>query len=66
MDPATHKRYLDYQERHGYFGRNTPLLSMPDFAAADGEHRHLKARDEQRDDEEEARFHELSKLLLRD
>jgi hypothetical protein len=65
VDPATHARYLDYRERHGYFGRRLPLLSMDEFAAADREHRELSAKT-RRDDEEEARLEELQRLLLRD
>ena len=67
MDPATHKRYLDYRARHGYFGRDLPLLSMPDYADAEREHRVLAAKGEgARDDDEEARFAELSRVLLCD
>lgn len=65
MDPATHKRYLDYRERHRYFGRHERLLPMDEFAPADAEHRVLAAKDP-RDDDEEARFEELSKVLLLD
>jgi hypothetical protein len=66
VDPATHKRYLDYRERHGYFAATTAVLTKEDFADKDREHRELDAKGEKRDDEEEARFEELSKLLLRD
>ena len=67
MDPAQHKRYLDYRDRFGYFGRKgTSMLSMDAFAAADAEHRALAAKGESRDDDEEARFAELAALLLRD
>jgi hypothetical protein len=69
VDPATHKRFLDYRERYVYFGAETrrPVLTADDFAAADAEHRTLEAMgDEGRDDEEEARFRELSKVLFRD
>jgi hypothetical protein len=66
MDRDTHQRYLDYRDRHAYFGATTKLLSMPEFIAADNEQRALEARGEARDDDEEARFAELSKLLFRD
>jgi hypothetical protein len=67
MDPATHKRFLDYRERHTYFGKRQKLLSMAEFAPLDEEHRALHAKGEEaRDDEEEERFAELSRLLLRD
>jgi hypothetical protein len=65
LDPSTHKRYLDYRERHAYFGRAEKILSMEEFSPADAEHRVLAAK-EPRDDDEEARFEELSKVLLLD
>ncbi len=65
MDPATHKRYLDYRQKHEYFGRQLRMLAMDEFAKLDAEHRILDAK-EPRDDEEEARYEELSTLLLRD
>ena len=67
VDQATHARYLDYRERHGYFGKAKPILSAAEFEAADREQRELEAKGEEtRDDEEEARFAELSALLFRD
>jgi hypothetical protein len=69
VDPATHKRFLDYRERYVYFGAETrrTVLTADEFAAADAEQRTLEAMgEESRDDEEEARFRELSKLLFRD
>jgi len=67
MDRETHKRFLDYRERFVYFGDKTkPQLGRDEFADADAEQRALEAKGEARDDEEEARFVELSKLLLRD
>lgn len=67
MDPTQHRRFLDYQEMHAYFGKKTRKLSMADFAAAEDELRALAAKGENgRDDEEEARFVELEALLLRD
>ena len=66
MDPETHKRYLDYRERHAYFGAKVAVLTREQFLAADKEQRELDAKGERRDDEEEARWAELSKLLFRD
>jgi hypothetical protein len=66
MDQVTHKRYLDYRDRFAYFGRNRAKLSMAEFEKADAEHRALAAKGDKRDDEEEARFAELTVLLLRD
>lgn len=66
MDPVTHKRYLDYRERHVYFGKKKPLLGADEFVAADREARDLDAKGDARDDEEEARLAELLALLFRD
>ena len=65
MTPDAHKRYLDYRERHAYFGRRLPLLSMQDFVDAEREIRSLEDKP-RRDDEEGARLGELGSLLLRD
>ncbi len=64
-DPLVHKRFLDYREAHGYFGRLDRCLEYGEFAAADQEHRELDVKIE-RDDEEEARLAELTKQLYRD
>jgi hypothetical protein len=66
MDRETHARYLDYREKHGYFGGKKPMLGSADFEAADKELNELEAKGEKRDDEEEARFNELATLLHRD
>lgn len=66
MDPETHKRFLEYRDRHAYFGATSPLLTRDQFLAADAEQRQLEAKGEGRDDEEEARWAELSTLLFRD
>jgi hypothetical protein len=65
LDPVTHKRFLDYRERHTYFGRHDRLLGMDEYATLEAEHRVL-AKEEPRDDEEEARLEELAKVLLLD
>ena len=66
MDPIVHKRFLDYRETHVYFGGKTPMLNAAEFQEADAEQRLLDAKGDARDDEEEARFALLSKLLFRD
>jgi hypothetical protein len=66
MDPIVHKRYLDYRDRYAYFGKKRAILSMDAFAEADAEHRALFAKGDTRDDEDDARFVELSRLLFRD
>jgi len=66
-DPAVHKRYLDYRERHEYFGRTTKLLGWAEFMPLDAEHVVLEAKGEDdRDDDEAARLEELSRVLFRD
>jgi hypothetical protein len=66
-DPKTHKRYLDYRETHMYFGGKAKMLDYDTFEGLDREHIALAAKGEEgRDDEEEARFAEVSKLLFRD
>ena len=66
MNPTVHKRFLDYRDKHEYFGRQIPLLKADEFVTADAEQRTLEALGDARDDEEEERFAALSKLLLRD
>ena len=66
-DPVVHARYLDYRERHVYFGKLTKLLTMAEFLPLDAEHNALDAKGEAAlDDEESARFEELGALLFRD
>jgi hypothetical protein len=66
VDRDAHRRYLEYRDRHAYFGATTPVMTRDDFLRADEEQRTLDAKGESRDDEEEARYAELSKILLRD
>ena len=68
IEPAVHKRYLEYRERHAYFGGSrTALLTMSEFVPLDAEHIALDARGEDaRDDDEEARFQAVAQLLFRD
>lgn len=66
-DPATHKRYLDYREKHVYFGKLTKQLSMAEFEALEAEFAVLEAKGEDaRDDEEAERWEEVARLLFRD
>jgi hypothetical protein len=66
MDPRVHKRYLDYRERHVYFGWKKPILNAADYVRLDSEAEVLTAKGEERDDEEEERFAALLHVLLRD
>ena len=66
MDPRTHKRFLDYRERAQYFGMVGKTVDAATFATLDAELLALEAKGDARDDEEEARLAELSKLLLSD
>jgi len=66
VDRETHQRYLDYREKHGYFGANKPILGMAEFVVLDAEHAALGAREDALDDEERARFEVVSELLHRD
>lgn len=67
-DPKVHKRFLEYRERYAYFAKEmqAKALSYEQFAAADAEQSQLESKGDARDDEEEARFVELSRLLFRD
>ncbi len=65
MTPEAHKRYLDYRERHAYFGKRQALLSMQEFVAAETELAELAAK-ARRDDDDDARVAELEQMLLRD
>jgi hypothetical protein len=68
MDPQVHKRFLEYRDRYGYFGKEDglPCLSYEQFAKVDAEQRALEIKGDERDDEEDARLQELTKLLFRD
>jgi hypothetical protein len=66
MDRETHARYLDYREKHQYFGGKKPMLNMADFETADKEFGELDAKGDKREDEEEVRYEELATLLHRD
>ena len=66
-DPAVHKRYLEYRDKHVYFGKMTPQLAMAQFIILEQEFQVLEAKGEDdRDDEEEERWAEVAKLLFRD
>jgi hypothetical protein len=66
-DPLLHKRYLEYRERHGYFGKAERILTLAEYGPLEKELSELEAKGEEaRDDEEAARFDELAKVLFRD
>jgi hypothetical protein len=65
-DPALHKRFLDYRDRHRYFGGGAPPLDFDAFAKAEEEFRALEALGDARSDEDEVRFAELMTKLHRD
>ena len=65
--PAVHKRYLEYRDKHVYFGKLAKQLTMAEFAALEAEFLVLEAKGEDaRDDEEAERWEEVAKLLFRD
>jgi hypothetical protein len=66
MDPAAHKRFLDYRERHVYFGAKKKRVDAAEFEKLDAEQRTLEELGDRRTDEEEARFVELCEILFRD
>ena len=66
-DRQAHKRYLEYRDRHSYFGKSEKLLTLEEYSPLETELAALEAKGEDgRDDEEEARFSELAKWLFRD
>ena len=66
-DPQAHKRYLEYRDRHSYFGKSERLLTLAEFVPMEKELAELDAKGEDgRDDEEEVRFAELARALFRD
>ena len=66
-NPAAHKRYLEYRDKHVYFGKLTKQLTMAEFESLEVEFLALDAKGEDaRDDEEAERWAEVAKLLFRD
>ena len=66
-DPQAHKRYLEYRDRHSYFGKAEKILTLEEFVPREKELAALEALGEDaRDDEEQVRFAELAKVLFRD
>ena len=66
-DPQAHKRYLEYRDRHSYFGRAEKMLSLVEYTPLEKELAELESKGEDgRDDEEEVRFAHLAKVLFRD
>jgi hypothetical protein len=69
IDPKTHRRFLDYRERHAYFGRDDlkKPLTMQEFAAFDAEYAALVARPRaELGQAGSERLAELMRVLLRD
>ncbi len=68
FDPGVHRRYLDYRDKHAYFGHTlTALLTAVEFTLLDAEFFVLQAIAEaDRDDEQARRLEELASLLFRD
>jgi len=67
VDRALHARYLHYRELFAYFGQKAAtIMSAAQFAEADAQHAELEAKGERRNEVEEARMKELTKLLFRD
>jgi hypothetical protein len=66
MDRRVHQRYLDYRDRHVYFGWRKPLLGAEDYVRLDAELEALTAQGEERDDEDEERYAALMHVLLMD
>jgi hypothetical protein len=66
-DRQAHKRYLEYRDRHAYFGKTERLLSFAEYVPLEAELAVLEAKGEDgRDDEEEARFAVVARVLFRD
>lgn len=65
-DPKTHALFLDYRDRHVYFGGKKEPMDYAAFEALYAEYAALLGKGEARDDEEEARFAELAAVLHRD
>lgn len=66
-DPAVHKRYLEYRDKHVYFGKLTQQLSMAEFESLEVEFTVLEAKgDDARDDDEQERWEIVATLLFRD
>jgi hypothetical protein len=67
MDRQAHKRYLEYRDRHSYFGKTEKVLTLAEYIPLEIELSELEIKGEDgRDDEEEARFAELARILFRD
>ena len=66
IDRQSHKRYLEYRDRHSYFGKMERLLTFADYVPLETELSELELKGDGRDDEEEVRFADLAKLLFRD
>ena len=66
-DRQVHKRYLEYRDRHSYFGKVERLLTLAEYIPLEIELAELEIKGEDhRDDEEEARFAVVARILFRD
>jgi hypothetical protein len=66
-DRQVHKRYLEYRDRHAYFGKVERLLTLAEYIPLEIELAELESKGEDhRDDEEEARFAAVARILFRD
>ena len=65
-DSTIHRLFLDYRERHAYFGRSQAMLTFDEFVTREDERRELLTKGETRTDDEEARLAELEVELLHD
>ena len=67
IDRQAHKRYLEYRDRHSYFGKVERLLTLAEYIPLEIELSALELKGEDhRDDEEEARFAIVARILFRD
>ncbi len=67
IDRHAHKRYLEYRDRHSYFGKVERLLTLAEYIPLEIELSELELKGEdRRDDEEEARFAIVARILFRD
>ncbi|MEC7519959.1 MAG: hypothetical protein VYE22_08850 [Myxococcota bacterium] len=68
MDPRAHRRFLDYVDKHVYFGGpDLPKLGREQWLELDAERAAFEARDpDSLDDDERRRFRALRRLLLVD
>ncbi len=66
MNTRDHSDYLDYRDRHVYFGQNKPPMTFEAFAPLELEWRELESLGDARSAEQELRYVELSQALHHD